>query len=270
VGGEKARWFGPGETARRLGVTTKALRVYEREGLVSPHRAPSGWRLYGPDHFARLHQIIVLRDLGLTLKSVSQLVVGQSPLREVLRLQREALARQHARMGRAIELIETAERRLDLGQDLSVDDLTTLTKETAVQQSDDMKAFQTRFEALVAERDPTGQASLAVQALKQAASADSLDQTLAAQVKAIMAEAGRLKETGEIDSPAAKQMARRLRALTATIERPAPAQVDILRGAYVETLAEAEARSAAPPFDAAALDFIRSVMSGMKARGELT
>ncbi len=45
MGGEKERWFGPGETARRLGVTTKALRVYEREGLVVPHRAESRWRL---------------------------------------------------------------------------------------------------------------------------------------------------------------------------------------------------------------------------------
>ena len=30
------RWFGPAEIARRLGVSPKALRVYEREGLVTP------------------------------------------------------------------------------------------------------------------------------------------------------------------------------------------------------------------------------------------
>lgn len=27
MAGEKVQWFGPGETARRLGVSTKALRV---------------------------------------------------------------------------------------------------------------------------------------------------------------------------------------------------------------------------------------------------
>jgi hypothetical protein len=32
-------WTGPGETARRLGVTSKALRVYERERLISRRAA---------------------------------------------------------------------------------------------------------------------------------------------------------------------------------------------------------------------------------------
>src|SRR5215468_6550262 len=94
TGGGKPHWFGPGETARRLGVTIKALRVYEREGLVIPHRAESGWRLYGPAQIARLHQIVVLRDLGLSLKSIRKLVGNRSRLRDVLRLQREALAAQ--------------------------------------------------------------------------------------------------------------------------------------------------------------------------------
>ncbi len=76
MGGEKEQWFGPGETARRLGVTTKALGVYEREGLVVPRGAESQWRLYGPAQISRLHQIIVLRDLGLPLKSCVLFAAG--------------------------------------------------------------------------------------------------------------------------------------------------------------------------------------------------
>src|SRR2546429_4150570 len=45
---------------------------------VIPHRAESRWRLYGPTQIARLHQIIVLRDLGLPLKSIKKLVGSQS------------------------------------------------------------------------------------------------------------------------------------------------------------------------------------------------
>src|SRR5215510_14362539 len=113
--GGKERWFGPGETARRLGVTSKALRVYEREGLVIPHRAESKWRLYGPTQIARLHQIIVLRDLGLSLKSIKTLVGNRSLLWDVLRLQCETLKFQQDKIRRAITLIETAERQLDEG-----------------------------------------------------------------------------------------------------------------------------------------------------------
>jgi DNA-binding transcriptional MerR regulator len=95
MGGEKEQWFGPGETARRLGVTTKALRVYEREGLVVPRRAESGWRLYGPAQIARLHQIIVLRDLGLSLRSIKTLIGSQSRLRRQFR-SRQSIRSAHA------------------------------------------------------------------------------------------------------------------------------------------------------------------------------
>jgi DNA-binding transcriptional MerR regulator len=198
MAGEKEQWFGPGETARRLGVTTKALTVYEREGLVVAHRAESGWRLYGPTQIARLHQITVLRDLGLSLKSIKKLVGSHSRLRDVLRLQRETLESQQDKIRRAIALIERTQRQLDEGRDLSLDDLAILTKETAVQQSTDNKKFAARFEAVIAELDPTGQASRAFGEIKkdvQDIRANSGD-AHKAELKAMVAEAGRLKEAG--------------------------------------------------------------------------
>jgi len=39
--------------AARLGVSVKALRLYERHGLVAPERTPAGYRVYGPDELAR-------------------------------------------------------------------------------------------------------------------------------------------------------------------------------------------------------------------------
>ena len=70
------RWFGPAEMAQRLGVSPKALRVYERSGLVRPHRTDAGWRVYGPDQQARLHQVLVLKRLGLTLARIGELLSG--------------------------------------------------------------------------------------------------------------------------------------------------------------------------------------------------
>jgi DNA-binding transcriptional MerR regulator len=265
MGSEKERWFGPGETARRLGVTTKALRVYEREGLVIPHRAESRWRLYGPTQIARLHQIIVLRDLGLPLKSI-KLVGSQSRLRDILRLQRETLQSQQDKIRRAIALIEVALGQIDEGRDLSLDELAILTKETLVQQSTDKKKFVARFEDLIAEQDPTGQASRTFDEIKKEYSGDAHK----AALKAMVAEASRLKEAGDVNSEAAKEFVRRMRSRTAGIRRSTPqAEQELMRNAYAKTLAEAQARSESLWFDPAVLEFLRQVRQGMNERGEL-
>ena len=271
MGGEKEPWFGPGETARRLGVTTKALRVYEREGLVVPRRAESRWRLYGPAQIARLHQIIVLRDLGLSLGAIKKLISSHARLRDVLRLQRESLESQQDKIRRAIALIETAQRRLDEGQDLSLDDLSILTKETVVQHPTDTKKFAERFEAVIAEQDPTGQASRAFDGIKddvgaiRAKSADANKPDL----KAMAAEFRRARETGDANSEAAKTFVRRILSGAAGIKRPPPAEQELMMKAYAKTAAEAQARSESLPLDPADLEFFRQVAQGMKERGEL-
>jgi DNA-binding transcriptional MerR regulator len=266
MGGEKDQWFGPGETARRLGVTTKALRVYEREGLVVPHRAESGWRLYGPDQIARLHQIIVLRDLGLSLKATRKLVGSQSRLREILRMQRESLESQQEKISRAIALIEAAQGRLDEGQDLSLDDLSILTKETVVQQSTDNKKFAARFEAVIAEQDPTGDASSAFDQVKKDLGPISDDAK--ARLKDMMAEMARLAEAGDVNSETAKAYVRRMVARTAGV-KPTPAQKEAMMQAYAKTAAEARAGADPQPFPPGVLEFIGKVAQGMRERGEL-
>jgi hypothetical protein len=41
-----SRCLGPGELASLLGTTVKALRVYEKAGLLTPERRDGGWRVY--------------------------------------------------------------------------------------------------------------------------------------------------------------------------------------------------------------------------------
>ena len=48
---------------RSMGVSVKALRVYEAQGLVEPVRTGTGWRAYGPEQVARLHQVLALKRL---------------------------------------------------------------------------------------------------------------------------------------------------------------------------------------------------------------
>ena len=74
------RFFSPGETARRLGVGVRALRLYERKGLVAPARTEAGWRVYGPGEIERLRQVLALKSLGLSLARITELLAGRPSL----------------------------------------------------------------------------------------------------------------------------------------------------------------------------------------------
>jgi len=70
------KFFSPSEAASRLGVSIKALRLYEQRGLVAPARTPAGWRAYGPAEMARAAEVIGLRALGLSLAQVARVQGG--------------------------------------------------------------------------------------------------------------------------------------------------------------------------------------------------
>jgi DNA-binding transcriptional MerR regulator len=69
-----AQFLSPSAAAQRLGVSAKALRLYERRGLVAPGRTAAGWRSYGPDEIARLAEIVTLRALGLSLSQIARVL----------------------------------------------------------------------------------------------------------------------------------------------------------------------------------------------------
>jgi DNA-binding transcriptional MerR regulator len=74
-----AQFLNPSAAAQRLGVSAKALRLYEQRGLVSPRRTAAGWRAYGPDEIARVAEIVALRALGFSIAQIAR-VLGDDPL----------------------------------------------------------------------------------------------------------------------------------------------------------------------------------------------
>jgi peroxiredoxin/DNA-binding transcriptional MerR regulator len=56
-----------GDVARQLGLTVRALRYYEKAGLVVPARSPNGYRDYGPGSIRQLEEIRALTRLGLSV-----------------------------------------------------------------------------------------------------------------------------------------------------------------------------------------------------------
>ena len=66
--------FRIGEVSKIMGVTRKALLIYEEMGLLTPavKDADSGYRYYSAENMAQIRSIRSLQSLGLTLKEVSQ------------------------------------------------------------------------------------------------------------------------------------------------------------------------------------------------------
>jgi MerR family redox-sensitive transcriptional activator SoxR len=75
-----------GELARRSGVTTSALRFYEREGLIRSHRTSGNQRRYSRDTLRRVAFIRVSQRVGIPLSviqdALSVLPADRAPTRE--------------------------------------------------------------------------------------------------------------------------------------------------------------------------------------------
>ena len=59
------QYLTPSAAARQLGISAKALRLYEQRGLISPGRTAAGWRAYGPDDMERAGEIVLLMNCQL-------------------------------------------------------------------------------------------------------------------------------------------------------------------------------------------------------------
>ena len=65
-----------GDFSRLSRVSVKALRYYDEIGLLKPVEVDrfTGYRYYSADQLPRLNRIVTLKDLGLSLEEVSQLL----------------------------------------------------------------------------------------------------------------------------------------------------------------------------------------------------
>ncbi|MGH6808849.1 MAG: MerR family transcriptional regulator [Ensifer adhaerens] len=119
------------ECAERLGLTIRALRVYEDRGLITPRRTEKNWRLYGAADIARLTEILALKRLGLSLTRITELLAGTAPdLGKTLAVQQSALSGLRDRVEHSLSLIGAALQKIGNGDAVSINELTALAKET--------------------------------------------------------------------------------------------------------------------------------------------
>ena len=76
--------FTIGELARRTGVSARTIRFWSDEGVVPPtERSSTGYRLYDAEAVARLDLVRTLRELGLDLATVRDVLARQTSLAAV-------------------------------------------------------------------------------------------------------------------------------------------------------------------------------------------
>jgi DNA-binding transcriptional MerR regulator len=119
-----------GTVARLAQVSVRTLRHYDDVGLLSPARVDpeTGYRWYGPEQLARLHRILALRDLGVPLGEIAELLghdVTVEQLRGILLLRR---AEAHDRIAAEAERLARVEARLQQLEEHDMDGYEVIVK----------------------------------------------------------------------------------------------------------------------------------------------
>lgn len=216
------------QTARSLGLTVRALRIYERHGLVQPPRTAAGWRVYGPDEIARLHQVIELKQLSLPLAQIASLTRGGAvDLAGVLALQEEALLQRRRHIDRALACVRRARSTMARGKPLRIDEIVTLIKETRMSDFEPSAEFRT---LLAKHYDPNRVKAIHPDWTKEDAARFS------ARKLELAAETERLKDT-DPGSPEARDLLMRWRALVDELTQGDPELTASVTAIYREGFA---------------------------------
>jgi len=117
-----------GDIAKLTGLTIRTLRYYDQIGLFSPSgQTDSGHRLYTENDIERLHQILALKELGLSLEEIKSALVQENfNAGEILALQIDRLRTKIAVQQKLLNELEQASKLLKMKEPLSVDDFTRL------------------------------------------------------------------------------------------------------------------------------------------------
>ena len=111
--------FKIGDFSKLSMVSVKALRYYDELGLLKPEQVDefTGYRYYAAGQLTRLNRILVLKDLGLSLQQIAQLLdqdLSADQIRGMLRLKQSELQQQvedgQARLARVDAWLRTFEQ----------------------------------------------------------------------------------------------------------------------------------------------------------------
>ena len=84
-----------GEIADFFGISRKAMRLYEKKGIIKPVKVDTtnGYRYYSAEQVQQLNALLELKALGFSLDEIKMIIDGKTsktPLLEMLEKKRQA------------------------------------------------------------------------------------------------------------------------------------------------------------------------------------
>ena len=112
------------DIARLAGTTSRTLRHYGEVGLLSPSRIGSnGYRYYDADALTRLQRILLLRELGLGIPAIVDVMEGQRDNVQALSSHLQWLEQEKSRLDRQIASVELTIQKLEGGEQLMAEQM---------------------------------------------------------------------------------------------------------------------------------------------------
>ncbi|MFJ4223909.1 MerR family transcriptional regulator [Microbacterium sp. NPDC089695] len=115
------------EIARLAGTTSRTLRHYDDIGLLTPTRiAHNGYRHYDESALVRLQRILLLRDLGLGLPQIAEVLrpaAGEVAEASALETHLALLREEQSRLARQIASVENTITALRGGEELMAENM---------------------------------------------------------------------------------------------------------------------------------------------------
>ncbi|WP_431955261.1 MerR family transcriptional regulator [Nocardia lijiangensis] len=107
------------DLAKAAGTTSRTLRHYGQLGLLPPSRTgANGYRYYDQDSLVRLQRILLLRELGLGLPVIAEVLAGEQDATAALRTHLELLRQEQDRIRRRIESVHNTLQKTERGEKL--------------------------------------------------------------------------------------------------------------------------------------------------------
>ena len=116
--------FSIAEVARMSKVTSRTLRHYDNVGLLAPaFVGANGYRYYEQAQLLLLQQILLLRELGLGLGAIAEVLAGDRDQVAALRQHERWLHSERDRLGRLADTVSRTIRQLQGEHEMSAPEL---------------------------------------------------------------------------------------------------------------------------------------------------
>ena len=121
---EERRSWSIAELAKLSRVSSRTLRHYHQVGLLPPaYTGQNGYRYYTQPELLRLQRILLLRELGLGLETIGQVLNGQADQVDALSVHRKWLLAERDRLDRMARTVGATISALQQGDTMSGEDI---------------------------------------------------------------------------------------------------------------------------------------------------